>query len=123
MHERLKLVPPHTNRANGAVKSPPQPASESARNLICAARVFGKARSRRMCGIIGYHEGMEPIGATRIGRFSEMERRYRLRCPECRNHFWIARRLIKTSVFDGGVKGFECPHKGCGAIVPWRDAS
>ena len=58
-----------------------------------------------------------------IGRFSEMERRYRLRCPECRNHFWIAKRLIKTSVFDGGVKGCECPHKGCGAIVPWRDAS
>lgn len=53
-------------------------------------------------------------------RIQEMERRYRLTCPECGNKFWIERRLIKTSGFDGGLKGFRCPHKDCDAIVSWE---
>lgn len=53
-------------------------------------------------------------------RLTEMERRYRLTCPECGNKFWIERELIKTSGFDGSFKGFRCPQKGCGEIVPWE---
>lgn len=53
-------------------------------------------------------------------RLKEMERRYRLTCPECGTKFWTERRLVKTSGFDGSFKGFCCPQKGCKAIVPWE---
>lgn len=53
-------------------------------------------------------------------RIQEMERRYRLTCPECGDKFWIERRLIKTSGFDGALKGFRCPYEGCDALVSWE---
>lgn len=52
-------------------------------------------------------------------RIEQMERRYRLTCPKCGNKFWAERKLIKTSGFDGSFKGFVCPVKGCGSLVPW----
>ncbi len=51
-------------------------------------------------------------------RLEEMERRYWLRCPDCGDDFWIEPNLIKTSSFDGRLKGFRCPN--CGVIVPWK---
>lgn len=54
-------------------------------------------------------------------RIEEMEDRFRLTCPECGNKFWAEPKLAKTSTFDGSLKGFRCPQKGCGAIVPWRE--
>lgn len=54
-------------------------------------------------------------------RLKEMERRYRLTCPDCGTKFWAEQKLIKTSVFDGSVKGFQCPQKGCKAIVSWEE--
>jgi predicted RNA-binding Zn-ribbon protein involved in translation (DUF1610 family) len=53
-----------------------------------------------------------------FNRLKEMEQRYRLSCAECVSRFWIEPNLIKTSVFDGSLKGFRCPK--CGAIVPWE---
>jgi len=53
-----------------------------------------------------------------LDRIEEMDRRYRLACPECRCRFWIERNLVKTSSFDGSLKGFRCPK--CGEIVPWE---
>jgi predicted RNA-binding Zn-ribbon protein involved in translation (DUF1610 family) len=53
-------------------------------------------------------------------RLREMEQRYRLTCPECGCQFWADPRLIKTSVFDGNLKGFRCPQKDCNATVPWE---
>ncbi|HVB32768.1 MAG TPA: hypothetical protein VNJ52_00130 [Patescibacteria group bacterium] len=53
-------------------------------------------------------------------RLEAMEERYRLTCPDCGGEFWIESELIKTSSFDGRLKGFRCPKKGCGAIVPWE---
>jgi transcription elongation factor Elf1 len=55
-----------------------------------------------------------------LTRLKEMERRYRLTCPECGCRFWIEPELTKTSTFDGTLKGFRCPEKDCGAIVPWK---
>jgi DNA-directed RNA polymerase subunit RPC12/RpoP len=52
-------------------------------------------------------------------RLEEMERRYRLKCPECACRFWIEPDLIETSTWDGSLKGIRCPGKGCGAIVEW----
>ena len=52
-------------------------------------------------------------------RLEEMERRYRLACPECGSEFWIEARLIKTSTFDGSLKGFRCPK--CKETVPWKN--
>lgn len=54
-------------------------------------------------------------------RLEKTERRYRLKCPECGWHFWIEPDLVKTSMLDGGLKGFRCPGKDCGAIVPWEE--
>jgi len=55
-----------------------------------------------------------------ISRMREMEAQYRLTCPECGCKFWIEPGLIKTSGFDGSLKGFRCPKKGCGGIAPWK---
>jgi predicted RNA-binding Zn-ribbon protein involved in translation (DUF1610 family) len=55
-----------------------------------------------------------------LARLREIERRYRLACPQCGNEFWAEPNLLKTSVFDGALKGFRCPKKGCGAIVAWE---
>ena len=56
-------------------------------------------------------------------RINEIESRFRLTCPECGNRFWAEPRLLKTSSFDGSLKGFRCPNKACGAIVPWRQSA
>ena len=53
-------------------------------------------------------------------KLAEMERRFRLKCPECGCRFWIEPDLLKTSIFDGSVKGFRCPQKNCDAIVAWE---
>ena len=53
-------------------------------------------------------------------RIAEMERRYRLNCPECGCRFWIEPELAKTSIFDGSLQGFRCPQKNCRAIVKWE---
>ena len=55
-----------------------------------------------------------------LTRLREIERRYRLACPKCGYEFWAEAKLIRTSLFDGTVKGFRCPKKGCDAIVPWE---
>ena len=55
-----------------------------------------------------------------LSRLKQMERRYRLTCPECGCRFWAEPKLIKTSIFDGGLQGFRCPEKGCGATVAWE---
>ncbi len=57
--------------------------------------------------------------ASVLTRLKEMEERYRLTCPECGGSFWADPKLLKTSVFDGSVKGFRCPQKGCDSVVPW----
>jgi transcription elongation factor Elf1 len=57
-----------------------------------------------------------------LTRLQEMERLYRLTCSQCGHEFWAEPKLIKTSVFDGGLKGFRCPKKNCDAIVPWEQA-
>lgn len=54
-----------------------------------------------------------------LARLEEMEKRYRLYCPECGHCFWMERNLIKTSSFDGSLKGFRCPK--CGEVVPWEN--
>ena len=55
-----------------------------------------------------------------LTRLREIERRYRLICSQCGHEFWVEPSLLKTSVFDGALKGFRCPKKGCGAIVAWE---
>src|SRR5947209_864781 len=57
-----------------------------------------------------------------LSRLSHIERQYRLTCPHCGHKFWIAPKLIKTSVFDGGMKGFRCPERGCDGIAAWGEA-
>jgi transcription elongation factor Elf1 len=55
-----------------------------------------------------------------VVQLKEMSRQYRLLCPKCGRQFWIKPELIKTSAFDGSLKGFRCPQKDCGAIVSWK---
>jgi transcription elongation factor Elf1 len=56
-----------------------------------------------------------------LSRLREMEDRYRLTCPECGQEFWAEPKLIKTSMFDGEMKGFRCPKKNCDTVVPWEE--
>ncbi len=58
-----------------------------------------------------------------LTRLREIERRYRVTCTKCGHEFWIEPKLLKTSVFDGALKGFRCPKNGCGAIVAWESES
>jgi len=83
----------------------------------CGVQVFVRGRG-------GVQEFQRLLQRTNndslLTRLKEMERRYRLTCPECGHEFWAEPLLIKTSVFDGGLKGFRCPKKDCDAVVPWE---
>ena len=82
----------------------------------CGIQVF----IRGPAGIVAFNRLIEKgESAGLLSRLEQMQRRFRLTCPECENEFWIERRLIKTSSFDGSFKGFRCPLNGCEAIVPW----
>jgi predicted RNA-binding Zn-ribbon protein involved in translation (DUF1610 family) len=56
-----------------------------------------------------------------LTRLNHMEQRYRLTCPECGNRFWIMPKLIKTSAFDGSIKGFRCPERNCDGVASWNE--
>ena len=56
-----------------------------------------------------------------LSRLNYIERQYRLTCPSCGHKFWIAPKLIKTSIMDGTLKGFRCPERGCQGVVPWSE--
>jgi predicted RNA-binding Zn-ribbon protein involved in translation (DUF1610 family) len=83
----------------------------------CGVQVF----IRGPAGIAEFARLIERGGrAGLMERLEEMELRYRLTCPKCGNKFWAEPELIETSVWDGNLKGFRCPQKGCGQIVPWE---
>ncbi len=58
-----------------------------------------------------------------LSRLTHMEQRYRLTCPDCGHKFWITSKLIKTSMFDGSMKGFRCPEKGCEGVALWGEGA
>lgn len=60
---------------------------------------------------------------TLLSRITHMERRYRLTCPACGHKFWINPKLIKTSMFDGSVKGVRCPEKSCEGVAIWNEGA
>ena len=84
----------------------------------CGVQLF----IRGPAGIEEFNRLMERAGREGLlARIQEMERRFRLTCPECGCQFWIERRLIKTSSFDGSLKGFRCPRKDCDTVVAWEE--
>lgn len=52
-----------------------------------------------------------------LERLSEMERRYRKKCPKCDKYFWISPELMETSWFNGELVGHKCPEEGCSGVV------
>jgi len=83
----------------------------------CGIQVFVRGPS----GIAAFNRLVEQANAQDVwARLKEIERLYRLKCRECGCRFWIEPGLIKTSAFDGSLKGFRCPQKGCGAVVAWE---
>ena len=58
-----------------------------------------------------------------LARLTRMEQGYRLTCPACGDKFWITPRLIKTSMFDGSLKGFRCPARDCEGVAAWTQES
>ncbi len=83
----------------------------------CGVQVF----IRGPAGIAEFDRLVERTsGEGLVERLKEMARQYRLTCPECGGQFWIKPELVKTSVFDGSLKGFRCPQEGCGAVVSWE---
>ena len=84
----------------------------------CGIQVF----VRGPAGIDAFNKLADQAGDAGLwARIGEMQRRYRLRCPECGHRFWIEPRLIQTSIFDGSLRGFRCPREDCGATVPWEE--
>ncbi len=84
----------------------------------CGVQVF----IRGPAGIKEFSRLVETTSAASVlARLMQMEQRYRLACPKCGRRFWISPELIKTSVFDGSVKGFHCPERGCGGIAAWAE--
>ena len=70
-------------------------------------------------GIDGFKRLIERGNSSGLfDRLEQMERRYKLVCADCGCRFWIERNLVKTSSFDGSLKGFRCPK--CGGTVPWE---
>lgn len=86
----------------------------------CGVQVFVRGR-------LGIDEFNRLVERARqeglLSRLSEMVRRYRLTCPQCAHQFWVEPSLIKTSFFDGSLKGVRCPAPDCDAVLPWEKAS
>jgi predicted RNA-binding Zn-ribbon protein involved in translation (DUF1610 family) len=82
----------------------------------CGIQVF----VRGPAGISAFNRLVEGAGSKDVWtRLREMERRYRLKCPQCGCRFWIEPSLVMTSMFDGSLQGFRCPEKKCGETVEW----
>jgi predicted RNA-binding Zn-ribbon protein involved in translation (DUF1610 family) len=56
-----------------------------------------------------------------LARLNYMNQQYHLTCPKCGCQLWITPKLIETSMFDGSLKGFRCPEKGCDGIAHWDE--
>lgn len=84
----------------------------------CGIQVFVRGPS-------GIREFRRLLRATNeqglLARLSHMERQYHLTCPECGHKFWITPRLVKTSAFDGSMKGFRCPERDCDGVASWDE--
>jgi DNA-directed RNA polymerase subunit RPC12/RpoP len=86
----------------------------------CGVQVFVRGPN----GIKEFNRLVETTGdEALLPRLFRMEQRYRLTCPECGNKFWITPDLIKTSMFDGSIKGFRCPERGCSGVAAWSEGS
>ena len=83
----------------------------------CGLQLFVRGRS----GVEAFDRLAERAGESDVwARLGNLEKRYRLQCPECGHTFWIERALIETSWIDGSVEGFRCPREECGTTVPWE---
>jgi transcription elongation factor Elf1 len=81
----------------------------------CGIQVF----IRGPAGIAAFHRLIERAEENDLWtRLAEMERLYRLKCAKCATRFWAEPDQIKTSLFDGSLRGFACPR--CGATVEWK---
>jgi predicted nucleic acid-binding Zn ribbon protein len=86
----------------------------------CGIQVFVRGPE----GIAAFNRLVERADAEDLwARIKEMEPTYRLKCPQCGHRFWIEPSLVKTSLFDGSLQGFQCPGKNCGSTVPWEKKS
>ena len=52
-----------------------------------------------------------------LARFAELERRYRLKCPDCGSSSWLRPERIVMNRITGGVTGYRCPEETCQKIV------
>jgi transcription elongation factor Elf1 len=74
---------------------------------------------RGPAGIAAFKRLVDEAGNSDLWlRLAEMERRYHLECSKCGSRFWAEPKQIRTSMFDGSLRGFACPE--CGTIVPWE---
>jgi hypothetical protein len=58
-----------------------------------------------------------------LGRLSQLEQRYRRKCPECGKPFWASPDLLATKPFSGRVSGYRCPEENCRGVVPIGERS
>ena len=80
----------------------------------CGVQMFIRERS----GIESFEALVEQGRKDNVlARVAELERRCRLRCPQCGKSFWLSPELIITNRLTGSVTGYRCPQKNCRGIV------
>lgn len=80
----------------------------------CGVQMFVRAGSgiERFEALIAQGEA-----GNSLDRVSEMEERYRKKCPKCGKSFWITPELMQTSWFNGELTGYRCPTAGCNGVA------
>ena len=81
----------------------------------CGVQMFIRERA----GIAAF-EGLVERGRKDnvLARVAELERRCRLKCPDCGKSFWLGPDVIVTNKLTGRVTGYRCPQKDCQGTVP-----
>jgi len=86
----------------------------------CGVQMFIRERA----GIEAFGQLVEQgLKADVLTRVSQLEQRYRLKCPVCAKSFWANPELAGTNWLNGKVTGYRCPEKNCRGVVPIGERS
>jgi DNA-directed RNA polymerase subunit RPC12/RpoP len=86
----------------------------------CGVQMFIRERA----GIEAFEKLVEQsLKADVLTRIGQLERRYRLKCPECTKPFWASPELLGTNWLNTKVSGYRCPEKACRGVVPIAERS
>jgi len=86
----------------------------------CGVQMFVRERA----GIETFSKLVEQgLKSDVLTRVSQLEQRYRRKCPVCTKPFWANPQLAGTNWLNGKVSGYRCPEKNCPGVVPTGEHS